>query len=141
MLPQLRGIADRTTREVFIVSPYFVPGPSGMAFFRSLRERGIRVVVLSNSLAANNLAAVHVGYRRYRKPLLRAGWNCGKSNQMRNSRDGPGRPGHPPARKQNRPAHPPTPKSFVFDRANAVRRFPEPRSALGSAQYGNGPGH
>ncbi|HTY86091.1 MAG TPA: phospholipase D family protein [Candidatus Acidoferrum sp.] len=73
LLPQLRHVLDGTTREVFIVSPYFVPGPTGVELFRSLRARGIRVVVLSNSLAATDVVAVHAGYRRYRKALLRAG--------------------------------------------------------------------
>jgi cardiolipin synthase C len=73
LLPELRDVVDDITNEVVITSPYFVPGPTGMAFFRSLRARGIRVVVLSNSLAANDVPAVHVGYRRYRKALLAAG--------------------------------------------------------------------
>jgi len=73
LLPALRAAVNETTRELIIVSPYFVPGKKGMAFLLSLRSRGVRVVVLSNSLAANDVIAVHAGYRRYRKPLLRAG--------------------------------------------------------------------
>ena len=73
LLPELRDAVNETTRELLIVSPYFVPGKKGMAFLRSLRSRGVRVVVLSNSLAANDVTVVHAGYRRYRKPLLRAG--------------------------------------------------------------------
>jgi cardiolipin synthase C len=73
LLPKLRGVVEGTTNELFIVSPYFVPGSGGLAFLRSLRQRGIRVVVLANSLASNDVLAVHAGYRRYRKDLLRAG--------------------------------------------------------------------
>jgi putative cardiolipin synthase len=73
LLPELRRVVDATQREMFIVSPYFVPGRKGVEFFRSLRARGVRVVVLSNSLAANDVTPVHAGYRRYRKELLRAG--------------------------------------------------------------------
>lgn len=73
LLPELRDELDNTKREFFVVSPYFVPGQNGVEFFRSLRKRGVRVIVLSNSLAANDVTAVHVGYRRYRKALLRAG--------------------------------------------------------------------
>jgi putative cardiolipin synthase len=73
LLPELRGIVASTQRELFIVSPYFVPGRKGVEFFRSLRARGVRVVVLSNSLASNDVTPVHAGYRRYRKDLLRAG--------------------------------------------------------------------
>jgi putative cardiolipin synthase len=73
LLPELRSVVDAARREVFIVSPYFVPGRKGVEFFRSLRQRGLRVVVLSNSLAANDVTPVHAGYRRYRKALLLAG--------------------------------------------------------------------
>ncbi|MGD8697553.1 MAG: phospholipase D-like domain-containing protein, partial [Gammaproteobacteria bacterium] len=55
-----------------IVSPYFVPR-STMDGFRELRERGMRVRVVTNSLAANNHLVVHAGYAPARKPLLRMG--------------------------------------------------------------------
>jgi putative cardiolipin synthase len=73
MLPEVREAVADTKRELLIVSPYFIPGDRGVTFLRALREQGIRVVVLTSSLAANDVPAVHVGYRRYRKPLLRAG--------------------------------------------------------------------
>ena len=73
LLPQLSSVVKGTTRELVIISPYFVPGPKGLALFQSLRQRGIRIVVLSNSLASQDVTAVHAGYRRYRKPLLCAG--------------------------------------------------------------------
>jgi putative cardiolipin synthase len=73
LLAQLSSVVNDTTRELHIISPYFVPGRKGLALFRSLRQRGIRIVILSNSLASQDVSAVHSGYRRYRKPLLRAG--------------------------------------------------------------------
>jgi putative cardiolipin synthase len=73
LLPQLSGLVKGTTRELLIISPYFVPGEKGLALFRSLRQRGVRVVVLSNSLASQDVAMVHAGYRRYRKRLLLSG--------------------------------------------------------------------
>jgi cardiolipin synthase C len=39
----------------------------------SVRQRGPRVVVITNSLASTDGVPVHSGYQRYRKPLLRAG--------------------------------------------------------------------
>jgi len=56
-----------------VVSPYFVPGDKLVAYFADLEARGTRVRVLTNSLAANDVAMVHAGYMRYRKDLLRAG--------------------------------------------------------------------
>jgi putative cardiolipin synthase len=73
LIPQLRPVIDATEREVMIVSPYFVPGKEGVAFFKALRKRGVRVVIITNSLGATDVTSVHAGYRRYRKPLLRAG--------------------------------------------------------------------
>ena len=59
--------------ELLIVSPYFVPGVEGVEFLGELVERGVRVKILTNSLSSNDVAAVHAGYAKYRKPLLRAG--------------------------------------------------------------------
>lgn len=73
LAPALRAEVNQTKGELFIISPYFVPGRKGLEFLLSLRRRGVRIVVLSNSLAANDVPSVHSGYRRYRKPLLRAG--------------------------------------------------------------------
>jgi cardiolipin synthase C len=59
--------------EVILISPYFVPGERGVALAKQLRERGVKFRVLTNSLATTDAPAVHVGYARYRKPLLEAG--------------------------------------------------------------------
>ena len=70
------NIMDRvaeSTREVVISSPYFVPGAEGVQAFADLRRRGVRVIILTNSLAANDVPVVHIGYARYRVPLLRTG--------------------------------------------------------------------
>ncbi len=73
MLPRLGRITDSTESELLIVSPYFVPGTAGVDYFRRMRGRGVRVVVLTNSLAATDVSAVHAGYSRYRRALLEAG--------------------------------------------------------------------
>jgi len=64
---------DKATEELFVVSPYFVPGDSGVERFRQLRERGVRCVVVTNSLASTDVAAVYGGYKDYQKPLLKLG--------------------------------------------------------------------
>src|SRR5690606_26614555 len=53
--------------------PYFVPGDRGTALLSDVARAGRDVRVLTNSLIANDVAAVHGGYSRYRKPLLEAG--------------------------------------------------------------------
>lgn len=60
-------------KEIVIISPYFIPQQSGVERIKELRARGIRVVVITNSLASTNHVAVHGHYARYRKQMLRAG--------------------------------------------------------------------
>ena len=59
--------------EVILFTPYFIPREGGIELLRSLTERGVRVVVVTNSLATNNHTPVHSAYASYRKDLLRAG--------------------------------------------------------------------
>ncbi len=73
LLTQFKALSIQPEKEVLIVSPYFVPGKDGVAWMHSLTQRGVKVTVLTNSLAATDVAAVHAGYQRYRKALLDAG--------------------------------------------------------------------
>jgi putative cardiolipin synthase len=72
---QLRvAMAIRQARdEIVIVSPYLIPGANGVAALNDFRRRGVRVVLMTNSLAATDEPLVHVGYRRYRTDIVRAG--------------------------------------------------------------------
>lgn len=69
----LLQLMSQARSDVLIVSPYFVPGDVMMGQFAELRRRGIRVRVLTNSLASNDAPAAHVGYARYREALLAMG--------------------------------------------------------------------
>ena len=44
-----------------------------MRAFGALRERNVKVTILTNSLAANDEPLVHTGYSRYRVDLLKSG--------------------------------------------------------------------
>ncbi len=70
---QLKPYTDSIAKELTIFSPYFVPGKKGLENLRGLRHRGVRIRVLTNSLASTDVPLVHAGYARYRKDLLRAG--------------------------------------------------------------------
>ena len=59
--------------EVVISSPYFIPGAMGVQAFGDLRKRNVKVIILTNSFAANDVPLAHTGYARYRVALLRAG--------------------------------------------------------------------
>jgi putative cardiolipin synthase len=73
LIEQLRPYLGGVQRELIIYSPYFVPGKGGVAYFQTLRDRGVRVRILTNSLSSTDVSVVHAGYARYRKALLRMG--------------------------------------------------------------------
>lgn len=60
-------------REVLISSPYFIPEEEFCALLRDLVANGVRVVVITNSLATNNHVVAHTGYRQWRREVLAAG--------------------------------------------------------------------
>ena len=70
--PLIESLAS-ATKETIVVSPYFVPRKSGVEGLIALVERGVRVTIITNSLAVNNQFAVHGGYAPSRKPLLAGG--------------------------------------------------------------------
>ncbi|MEP6997668.1 MAG: phospholipase D family protein [Betaproteobacteria bacterium] len=70
---RLGKAVEATRSELLIVSPYVVPGDSGMKFLAKLRERGLRVRLLTNSLASTDMPVVHSAYKGYRIPLLEIG--------------------------------------------------------------------
>lgn len=63
----------RARASALLISPYFVPGIDGTDGLVDLAGRGVHVSVVTNSLAANDVVAVHGGYARYRKALLEGG--------------------------------------------------------------------
>ena len=56
-----------------IISPYFVPGEAGTKALVEVARAGSDVRVLTNSLAANDVAMVYGGYSEWREPLLEGG--------------------------------------------------------------------
>ncbi|MDO9433822.1 MAG: phospholipase D family protein [Hydrogenophaga sp.] len=66
-------LAQPPSKSLDLVSPYFVPTAAGVAVFSRLAASGVRVRILTNALEATDVSAVHSGYARYRKDLLRAG--------------------------------------------------------------------
>ncbi|KXU84238.1 phospholipase [Paraburkholderia monticola] len=73
LMTRFAALKLKPTHEMLIVSPYFVPGKEGVEWIRDLTGHGVRVTVLTNSLAATDVAAVNAGYQHYRKDLVAAG--------------------------------------------------------------------
>ena len=73
LVTELAAVADRAETEVVVITPYFIPGKSGVEFWRSLVDKGVRVVILTNALASNNHTPVYSAYARYRRDMINAG--------------------------------------------------------------------
>jgi len=69
MKPYLEGVEH----ELILISPYYVPGDSGVQGAVGAVERGVAVGVLTNSYTSTDSGVVHAGYSRYREPLLAGG--------------------------------------------------------------------
>jgi phosphatidylserine/phosphatidylglycerophosphate/cardiolipin synthase-like enzyme len=61
--------------DVVVISPYFIPGEDGMARIREGRARGVRISVITNSLADSDEPLVNINYNRYRVDMLKLGVN------------------------------------------------------------------
>jgi len=73
LAPKLKEGMKRTREVLDIVSPYFVPGEEFTKFLTDKAAEGVRVRILTNSLASNDVSLVHAGYMRYRKELIAGG--------------------------------------------------------------------
>lgn len=131
--PMLKPHWEGVEKELIIFSPYFVPGKPGTAFLTQLAQRGVRVRILTNSLASNDVGIVHAGYKKYRKKLLRSGIELYELNKkltrkQRKEKKGPG--GSSKASLHT--------KSFVFDRKQVFigSLNLDPRAVLHNTEIG-----
>jgi cardiolipin synthase C len=69
----LRQSLGNPVSELTVVSAYFVPSKASVDALVAMARRGVKVQVLTNSLEATDVAAVHAGYAKSRKQLLAAG--------------------------------------------------------------------
>jgi putative cardiolipin synthase len=109
--PMLAPYVDAVEKELIIYSPYFVPGKPGTAFLVELAQKGIRVKILTNSLASNDVGIVHAGYQKYRKKMLRGGVELYELNKKLTRKERKEKKGESGSSKVSLHT-----KSFVFDR-------------------------
>lgn len=69
LLPDLQAV----DQELFTVSAYFVPTETGLKYLSQEAAKGVDIRVLTNSLEATDVPAVHGGYAPYREALLEKG--------------------------------------------------------------------
>lgn len=81
----LLALIEQAKSDVLVVSPYFVPGNDMKAAFARARARGVRLRLLTNSLASNDAPLAHAGYARHRQALLQQGMEL---YELRSLQDG-----------------------------------------------------
>ncbi len=71
--PKIKAIVDGAQHQVLLLSPYLVPGRSGIEYLTGLAGRNVDVQALTNSLASTDEPAAQAGYANYRTDLLAGG--------------------------------------------------------------------
>jgi len=73
-MPQaVREFLLSADEEVLITNSYFIPGEKAVEGLRQGAKRGVRIRILTNSLASQEVTAVHSHYKQWRRPLIEAG--------------------------------------------------------------------
>ena len=70
---QLDNVVVSAEREILISTPYLFPDAQFVDDIHWLTSRGVRVAVVTNSLASNNNALAHTGYKDWRRAIIAAG--------------------------------------------------------------------
>jgi cardiolipin synthase C len=108
-------VADATRAvqsELLMVTPYLIPGDEGMKLLEELRQRNVRVRVLTNSLESSTMVLAQSGYMQYRVPLLEDGLELYEVRSLLGNARGSGQT-EAMSRHGNYSLHA---KLFVFDR-------------------------
>ena len=111
MVPTLSPFFKGIQQELIIFSPYFVPGREGTDGLIEMSRRGVRVRILTNSLASTDVGIVHSGYAKYRRALLRGGVELYEVNHKMDRSTRKEKKGETGSSKASLHA-----KSFVLDR-------------------------
>jgi cardiolipin synthase C len=70
---RFKQLLEEAEEELILSSPYLVPDATFVALLEGLVERGVRVRILTNSLASNSHVIAHSAYKKWRRSLLAAG--------------------------------------------------------------------
>ncbi len=73
MLERIHDMLGGARQEVLIVNAYIIPSDRGIRALRELKDRGVNIKILTNSLASHDVPAVNSHYKRWRRPILETG--------------------------------------------------------------------
>lgn len=66
-------LAEPIESEMLLSSPYLIPVDKSLTGLKSYAEKGVRVRLLTNSLASTNHTLVNSHYKKYRRSILNSG--------------------------------------------------------------------
>ena len=69
----IRTLIGAATHDLLIANAYIIPDQNMIDLLRDLSARGVKVRILTNSLATTDVPAVNSHYKQWRRPLLEAG--------------------------------------------------------------------
>lgn len=73
MTDPLGRILQGAEKEIDLVNAYIIPNEGFIENLQELTSSGVKVRILTNSLASHDVPAVNSHYKKWREPLLRAG--------------------------------------------------------------------
>lgn len=112
MIRTVVDTAKATQSEFLMVTPYLIPAKPEVQMLKALRQRNVRVRILTNSLESTLQVSAHSGYQRHRVPLLADGVELYEIRSLLGNTQGSGQTASI-SRFGNYSLHA---KLFVFDR-------------------------
>lgn len=73
LISYLSDLLESIEHSFVLISPYFVPTEAGTQALTKAAKRGMDITIITNSLASNDVFAVHGWYAKYREQLLKSG--------------------------------------------------------------------
>jgi len=73
VIEALQRVVDGAERDVVVVTPFFVPSENDVEWYQRMVDRGVRVRILTNSLASNQGTISNSGLNKHRLGVVKAG--------------------------------------------------------------------
>jgi cardiolipin synthase C len=73
MVTAMFAFLERAESELLITNAYIIPGQPAIDLVQRLTDRGVRIRILTNSLASHDVPAVNSHYQDWRDDLINAG--------------------------------------------------------------------
>ncbi|HHG3047791.1 TPA: phospholipase D family protein [Vibrio parahaemolyticus] len=86
LVGNLTELLKSVEHSFVLISPYFIPTEAGTKALTNAAKRGVDITIVTNSLASNDVFAVHGWYAKYREDLLESGiklWEVKSSAKLK----------------------------------------------------------